>query len=151
MSLDYAKGRIKEALKLCGGNQVRARQQVIAWTYEDAKLLHALAKPHLSGIVAYNIERVASGRADSVAPAPQSKSRTEELSKKAKKNGAAPKEEAFGMELLKAVTGSPEVFGLEDPGAPRKKAGVSKAHLDAIEALTAKSKSAAKTGRRKDS
>ena len=139
MSLEYVEGRIKEALKLTDGNQAKARQQIIAWTFEDAKLLHALAKPHLSGIVAYNIERVASGRADAaknVEPAPDKK----KPAKKAKANGKDT-EEQFGLEILKAVAGSPEIFGLEDPGAPRKRGGVSQSHVDAIEALTKTKKS----------
>lgn len=137
MSLEYAEHRIKEALKLSGGNPIKARQQVIAWTFEDAKLLHALAKPHLSGIVAYNIERVASGRADAA------RSKNTEAKKPAppaqkKTNGRAG--ESFGLEILKAVAGSPEIFGLEDPGAPRKKSGVSQSHVEAIQAIIAKKK-----------
>lgn len=133
MSLEYAENRIKEALKLCGGNQIKARQQVIAWTFEDAKLLHALAKPHLSGIVAYNIERVASGRADTA----RAKNATAQ-----KAESPAPKpqarEEAFGIELLKAIAGSSQMFGLEDAGAPRKRQPVSQKHIDAIKAMAAR-------------
>lgn len=136
MSLEYAQLRIKEALKLSGGNQIKARQQIIAWTYEDAKLLHALAKPHLSGIVAYNIERVASGRADAAKTA---KEQPKKQTAKPAANHKA-KEEQFGLEILKAVAGSPEIFGLEDPGAPRKKSGVSKSHVDAIQAIISKKK-----------
>lgn len=138
MSLEYAEHRIKEALKLSGGNQIKARQQIIAWTYEDAKLLHALAKPHLSGIVAYNIERVASGRADAAKSVKAEDKKPP--AKKAAANGKA-KEEVFGLEILKAVAGSPEIFGLEDPGAPRKKSGVSQSHVDAIQAIVSKKKS----------
>ena len=140
MSLEYAEHRIKEALKLSGGNQIKARQQIIAWTYEDAKLLHALAKPHLSGIVAYNIERVASGRADAAKNAKAEEKSKKPPAKKAAANGKA-KEEVFGLEILKAVAGSPEIFGLEDPGAPRKKSGVSQSHVDAIQAIVSKKKS----------
>ena len=142
MSIEYAESRIKEALKLFGGNTIKARQQVIAWTFEDAKLLHALTKPHLSGIVAYNIERVASGRADAAKEfkEPPEKKQADKSSKQ-KANGKA-KEEQFGLEILKAVAGSPEIFGLEDPGAPHKKSGVSKSHIDAIEAIASKKKPA---------
>ena len=63
MSLEYAEQKIQQALKLSKGNQARARQQVIAWALEDDTLLKALTRSHLTGIVAYNIERVASGRA----------------------------------------------------------------------------------------
>ena len=134
MSLEYAQSRIKEALKLSGGNQVKARQQIIAWTFEDAKLLHALAKPHLSGIVAYNIERVASGRAEA-ASKQNTEAKSEPKTPKASAN-AKTKEEQFGLEILKAVAGSAEIFGLEDPGAPRRRGGVSQSHMDAIRAIT---------------
>ena len=137
MSIEYAESRIKEALKLSGGNTIKARQQIIAWTYEDSKLLHALAKPHLSGIVAYNIERVASGRADAAKEA-----KPPEKKPAAKKANGKAKEEQFGLEILKAVAGSPEIFGLEDPGAPRKKPGVSQSHIDAITAMASKKKPA---------
>ncbi len=140
MSLEYAESRIKEALKLSGGNQVKARQQIIAWTFEDAKLLHALAKPHLSGIVAYNIERVASGRADAAKNTKAAPDKKKKPAKKAKANGKDT-EEQFGLQILKAVAGSPEIFGLEDPGAPRTRGGVSQSHMDAIEALTKTKKS----------
>jgi hypothetical protein len=129
MSKEYAEGRIKEALKKTNGNAVRARQQVIAWTYEDPKLLHALTKAHLSGIVAYNIERILAGRGTAEAAEGQSSS---------KEQSSPKKEENFGAELLKAVAGnSGAQFGLESyssGGSSRKK--VSKNHIDAINALT---------------
>ncbi|MEM7650734.1 MAG: hypothetical protein AAF204_01470 [Pseudomonadota bacterium] len=137
MSREYAESRIKEALKLSGGNTIKARQQIIAWTFEDAKLLHALAKPHLSGIVAYNIERVASGRADAQKSA---KPPEEKKAAPSKSNGKESKDQ-FGLEILKAVAGSPAIFGLEDPGAPQKKAGVSENHIKAIEAIASKKNS----------
>jgi len=127
MSKEYAEQRIKEALKKTGGNAVKARQQVIAWTYEDAKLLHALTKAHLTGIVAYNIERILSGRG-----AAEEHPATETPKQK------QAKEEDFGMELLKAVAGnSGATFGLESysGGAP-KRPKVSKGHIDAIRAMT---------------
>ena len=64
MSLEYVERKIVEALKLSNGNAAGARQQVIAWSLEDPELLKALTKSHLTGIVAYNIERVVSGRAE---------------------------------------------------------------------------------------
>ena len=137
MSREYAERRIKEALKKAGGNPVRARQQVIAWTYEDSKLLHALTKAHLTGIVAYNIERILSGRG-------AAEEQTSEEGKVAAVNNSK-KEENFGMELLKAVAGnSGAMFGLEGySGGSSSKKGrkVSQNHLNAIKALTKGSKS----------
>lgn len=130
MSREYAEKRIKEALKKTNGNAVKARQQVIAWTYEDSKLLHALTKAHLTGIVAYNIERILSGRgAAEENPIPTSAP----TKKKAE-------EENFGTELLKAVAGnSGAMFGLEAySGNSSKRPKVSKSHLQAIQAMTRK-------------
>lgn len=127
MSLEYAESRIKEALKLAKGNKLKARQQLIAWTFEDAKLLHALAKPHLTGIVAYNIERVASGRAEA------SRAKKTQAAPPAKKKAApkSEKEEAFGLQILKAAGASNTEFGFEDAG--RGGGGrVSQSHINAI-------------------
>jgi hypothetical protein len=140
MSSEYAENRIKEALKLSKGNQAIARQQLIAWAFEDAKLLQALTKPHLSGIVAYNIERVASGRA-SAAKQPQAAQKPVQKTSA----GKAAKPEQFGLEILKAVAGKPEIFGLEDFGAPQKRGAASPRHIEAIKAMAAKSKHTKKT------
>ena len=132
MSLEYAEARIAEALKLAKGNQTKARQQVINWALQDDKLLQALTKSHLSGIVAYNIERVASGRAA--------------VAKKAAPKQEAPKKSNqqgdFGVELLKAVaSSSSEVFGLENGSSGIGRPGqVSQNHINAIRAIASKKK-----------
>lgn len=164
MSLEYVEARIKEALSLAHGNRSKARQQIIAWAHEDSKLLLGLTKPHLNGVVAYNIERVDSGRAEAakafpppvqsepLAPpmrapvqqsqqaqqkaAPPTSSLPSQAAKPAKK-----KEEQFGLEILKAIAGERQtIFGLEDPGAPRSRQGVSQKHIDAINAITGRNK-----------
>ncbi len=133
MSLQYAEKRIKEALKLTGGNQARARQQVIVWALEDPQLLQALTKHHLTGIVAYHMERVVSGRASKAqasAPPP----------KKPKKVAAT--DDEFGKEILKAVANSSSaVFGLEGPSAPQKRGQASQRHIDAIRQMAREVKS----------
>lgn len=137
MSMEYAEERITEALKLTGGNKARATQQVIGWAVQDAKLLHALTKAHLNGIVAYNVDRVASGKsvqgdgkAGAAHPAPQ----------KPKKITPEPGNE-FGMEILRAVSSSSSaVFGLEAYSHPHKKGGVSQSHIDAIRQMARKIK-----------
>ena len=140
MSSEYAEKRIKDALKLARGNRNKARQQLIAWTYEDPKLLHALTKAHLSGIIAYNIERVASGRADAAkaqreAPPPQKQPPQKQPTQQAQAAQKPKKEESFGMQILKAASGSHEVFGLEDLGRPQKRGAASQNHINAIRAL----------------
>lgn len=108
------------------GNIARAQQQIIAWTYEDTKLLHALARPHLNGIVAYQVERVASGRA--------------ELEKRKPTAPVGRKDENFGMELLRAVAASSAaVFGQESYAPPVKRGAASKQHIDAIRQIAARS------------
>lgn len=130
MSLEYAQTRIKEALRLAKGNKTKARQQIIAWTYEDPKLLHELTKNHLTGIVAYHLERVAAGKAE-----PQKKAVP-----KAKKPAQKKKEDAFGMEILKAVASSDsQMFGFTEPGGSRRQ--VSQNHMNAIRQMAARAKS----------
>ncbi|MCC6598140.1 MAG: hypothetical protein IT559_05075 [Alphaproteobacteria bacterium] len=137
MSLEYAENRIREALKLTKGNQAKARQQIIAWACEDARLMQALARPHLSGIVAYNVERVASGRADARHEAEKNIA----APKASPKEKAAPKKENFGLEILKAAAGQDtQIFGLEDTGAPQKRGQASQAHIDALKSIASKSK-----------
>ncbi len=132
MSLQYAENRIKEALKLTGGNQARARQQVIVWALEDPQLLQALTKHHLTGIVAYHMERVVSGRSSKAkAPAPPPP--------KPKKASA---DDEFGKEILKAVANSSSaVFGLEGPSAPQKRGQASQRHINAIRQMAREVKS----------
>jgi hypothetical protein len=138
MSNEYVEHRIQEALKLCNGNATRARQQIIAWCHEDTKLLQGLVNPHLTGIVAYNIERITSGRAQNARPKPIN----------AAPGPRAPKDpvgndENFGMEILKTIAGNAgPMFGLEGPQAPSsRRPGVSAKHIEAIKALTKGKKS----------
>ncbi len=131
MSLEYADKRVVEALKLMDGNQAKARQQIIAWALSDAKLLQALTKHHLKGIVAYHVERVASGR--SVKP--------QTTPSKPKKATAQP-DDAFGMEILKAVANSSSaVFGLEGYSSPPRRGQASQQHINAIKQMAERSKS----------
>lgn len=131
MSLKYAEEKIKEALAISGGNQARARQQIIAWSFEDAKLLQALTKHHLTGIAAYHIERVASGRAAKPKAAPP---------KPQEKPAPKKQEDSFGKELLQAVANSDSVFGLEAYSSPQKKGRASQQHIDAIRQMASRSK-----------
>ncbi len=138
MSIEYAENRIKEAIKLHGKNAAKIRQQIIAWTYEDHKLLQALTKPHLSGIVAYQIERVASGRSDKA----KSPAKITAPKKKAKPS----KEDDFGMELIRALADSGATFGFEEsPAAPGKRGQASQSHVEALKMIASKSKKPKKT------
>ena len=131
MSQNYAQERIVEALKLAKGNTTRAVQTITLWAADDPRLLLALAKPHLGGIVAYNVNRVASGRA----------ARAAAKAKPAPARSAQPQEGPFGRELLKAVANSSaSIFGLEDTGRPRKAGQVSQNHVNAIHQIVSRSK-----------
>lgn len=134
MSLEYAERRIKEAIKLHGKNKAKIRQQIIAWTYEDPKLLQILTKPHLSGIVAYHMDRVMSGRSEKAKAAPPP------APKKLPPKGR--RDEDFGMEIMRALVGAPgATFGFEETGGPTAKRGkVSQSHVDALKQMAARSK-----------
>lgn len=133
----YIENRIREALKKSRGNKNLARQQLIAWTYEDTKLLHALTRPHLDGIISYNIDRLLSGRGAAAGGeeggatprAPQKKPQTAPRSGKA---------DDFGMELLRAVAaGDAAIFGQESANPPAKRGQASSRHVDALMKMAA--------------
>ncbi len=128
MSREYADNKIKEALRMHGGNTALARQQVITWSQDDPQLLRALARPHLDGIVSYQVDRVASGRAQA--------QQKPEPTRRPKQQEQQPQEENFGMDLLRAVaaTGA-TVFGHEDGAPPAKRRAASKQHIEAIHKL----------------
>ncbi len=136
MSREYAERRIREALKLTNGNATKARQQIIAWTYDDSKLLHALTMPHMTGIVAHAIGRVLSmGEEAEIPPIPDVKS----------VNASDADSKAFGMEILKAIAlGHPTQFGQESASVPIKKQAASQQHIDAIKQMVSKSKGVSK-------
>ncbi|MFP4386235.1 MAG: hypothetical protein ACLFP8_07115 [Alphaproteobacteria bacterium] len=132
MSKKYVQDKIKDALKLCNGNMGLARQQIVALAQEDNTLLKALVRPHLDGIVAYQVERIVSGRADSQDEHP---------------NLPDPEiDEKFGMELLRAVAAQDvTVFGHDNMRQPRKKKVASRQHIEAIHKLASKNHKHKKT------
>ncbi len=120
MSKEYAEEKIREALGLHGGNTARARKHLIGLAQSDLKLLSALTLPHLDGIISYQVDRVASGRAELEKRHPQSAP------------SPAKKQDNFGMDLLRAVAASESaVFGQQNPMGNRRK-GASRQHIDAI-------------------
>jgi len=126
MSREYADKKIKEALALCNGNVARARQQIMMLAEDDQKLLQALTKPHLDGIISYQVERVASGRAEFEARHPE-----ESLNEEG---------EGFGMDLLRAIASSDVTkFGQELPVSSKRKIA-SKQHIDAIHKIASSRK-----------
>ena len=127
MNRDYAERRIREALKASNGNEGKARQQIIAWALDDSKLLHELVAPHITGIVAHAVGRVKTMKDKPVKIEPAKGKKT-----------PGEKEDAFGLEILKAIAlGNPAQFGLES-GVAIKKQAASQRHIDAIRAMVSK-------------
>ncbi|MGH1455589.1 MAG: hypothetical protein ACRBDI_02305 [Alphaproteobacteria bacterium] len=125
MSKEYAEEKIRESLSLHGGNTARARKHLISLAQNDLKLLSALTLPHLDGIVSYQVDRVASGRAELEKRHPESAS------------PSIKKQDNFGMDLLRAVAASEStVFGQQNPVGSRRKIA-SKQHIDAIHKIAA--------------
>lgn len=128
MSQDYAESRIAEALRQHKGNVTKTRAQVLAWAGEDQRLLFGLARPHLTGIIAYAVSRVinkAGAESDEAVP------------EDAQGLDMAP--DTFGKEILKALSSqNTPIFGHEagSPGTGRKQA--SQSHIDAMKKLTSK-------------
>ena len=127
MSREYAESRIAEALRLSKGNPAKARQRVIAWTYEDPKLLQALAQPHLKGIVAHAVNRVIHRQEIGEMEAPEDPQKLD----------MAP--ESFGREILQALQSKDTpMFGMESYGPSGKRGQASKRHIDALKKMARK-------------
>ena len=123
MSWDYVERKVMEALKISRGNTTVARKQILAWTYEDTKLLAELTKPHMAGIIGHAIGHVVN------------KKEKEEEQQKPEQKAISEQDinEEFGLEILKAIAGggTPK-FGIENNSARPKKQAASKNHVDAI-------------------
>ena len=129
MSREYAESRIRDALKLAKGNPTKARQQIIAWTNEDARLLQALARPHLTGIVAHAVNHVIHHQgmaAEEIQAEPQALDMEPSI---------------FGQEILKALQSSDTArFGQESVAPPAHRPKASQSHIDALKRMAGKKK-----------
>lgn len=127
MSLEYAQGRIEEALRLNKGNTTKARQQVIAWTYDDPKLLMALSRPHLTGIVAHAINRVIQNQKlhdeqDVIPETPE---------------GIEMAPATFGQEIMNSLKSSnTPMFGFEGNVPPVSRRKASKSHVENLKRIS---------------
>ncbi len=133
MSREYAENRIKEALRLSKGNPTRARQRIMAWTFEDPKLLQALARPHLSGIVAHAVGRVVHKQElDEHDHEHETPEMPETLDMEP---------ETFGKEILAALQSrNTATFGQENSAPPVRRPQASKSHIDAMKQIASKGK-----------
>lgn len=127
----YLELKIEEALKKSRGNQTKARSLVSEMVEEDERLLRALAKPHLTAIIAHAVNR---GAIATKKP----KKQTDELPQIPKGSKA---QAGFGLDLLKALGGqNVPKFGVENQAPPVAKKAASKQHVDALKMMAAKSK-----------
>ena len=125
MSLEYAERRIIEALEAAKGNPTRARQQIIAWSHDDPKLLLALARPHLTGIVAHAVNRVIYR---------QNLQADDTVSENPQKLDMAP--ETFGQAILNSLQSNDTPrFGHEGSAAPVGRRKASKSHIEALKRM----------------
>lgn len=132
MSLEYAEKRIREALKKAKGNPTKARQQIIAWINDDPKLLQALARPHLTGIVAHAVNRVIYREG--------LEAEQEDIPLSPKKLDMPPA--TFGQEILKALqSNNTPQFGREAAVPPVRRKQASQEHIDALRRLARKNES----------
>jgi len=134
MSLNYTENRIKEALRLHNGNPAKVRQQVLAWMYEDHKLLLNVTRPHLTGIVAYAVDRVLSRLTKTDDELLEETAKEVELSARQRKN-------SLGHEILKGfASGNAPQFGHEAEAAPLRRTVASQNHIDTIRLLASSSR-----------
>ncbi len=131
MTMSYLEEQIHEALRAVGGNKTLARQELMTMAANDARLLLELTRHHLNGIAAYHIDRVASGRSSERAVAQPRKNKPEPM--------PFDTDEKFGMELLKALSGTDTTFGLEAYSSPQRKGQASQRHISAIRKMASKS------------
>lgn len=134
MTLNYTENRIKEALRLNNGNPAKARRQIFAWLYEDHKLLLDVTRPHLTGIVAYAVDRVL---------ARLTKTDDELLEETARETAqsARQRKDNLGREILKgfASKDAPQ-FGHEADSVPLRRKAASQKHIDTMHLLAASSR-----------
>jgi len=142
MAQSYLQKCILDALAKAKGNESKARALIAAQALTDNQLLVALAKPHLSGIVAHAVGRQAiqqrakkDREADELPPIP----------KVPVKAAKAKKENDFGLDLLKALGGvNVPKFGTEDAAPRVAKKQASQQHINALKLMAAKSKTGKK-------
>lgn len=131
MSREYAEKRIREALKQAKGSATKARQLIIGWCNEDTKLLQALAKPHLTGIVAHAVDRVVYRQSVEDEP--------EEIPATPRALNMEP--DTFGKEILKVLQSSNTPrFGSESDAPPSRRPKASQSHIDAMKKIAKKKK-----------
>lgn len=139
MSTVYVQNKIKEALKEAKGNPTRARQYLISWATQDLALLLGLTKSHLNGLASYAIAKTMQGETlanTSPKQAPPANAKKIDIP-----------EEAFGKDLLKALSGRDSVrFGMEaaTPRPVGRRTPASESHIEIMKSLAGQKSSKTK-------
>ncbi len=134
MAQSYLQKCVLDALAKAKGNETKARALIAAQALEDNQLLLALAKPHLSGIVAHAVGRQAIQQK-------AKKERGDELPPLPKVAAKGKKDNDFALDLLKALGGANVAkFGAEDAAPRVGKKQASQQHVNALKLMAAKSK-----------
>lgn len=130
---DYARDRVRDALKEAKGNLPQAQRLLLAWMDFDELLLRAIAEPHLRSIAGYALQSQLYDEAEQKTAAQSSAPVSEAPAKDAADAGE------FGLALLQNVTGSARAqqFGFvrDEMDAPQK---TSTRHIEAILQLAGK-------------
>lgn len=140
MAQSYLQDCILDALARAKGNQNKAQKIIALQAMEDPQLLQALAKPHLTGIVAHAVGRIAIQEN-------AKKASERDMPDKPVVGGALAQDmNGFGLDLLKAL-GGPNVpkFGMEDAAPRLGKKQASLQHVNALKMMANKSKSPKKS------
>lgn len=132
MGWDYAEQQITKALEKHQGHEAKACKDVIAEALKDPKLLLALAKPHLTGIVAHAVNRVIRQNAKAQEDGPKA-----EKSDIIKDKDTS---EDLGSEILEMLSkGQSAQFARESEAPPLRRKAASQAHIDALSRIIRKS------------
>lgn len=135
MAQSYLQDCILDALARSKGNQNKAQKIIALQAMEDPQLLQALAKPHLTGIVAHAVGRIA------IQENAKKAAERDMPDKPVVGGGLAQDMNGFGLDLLKAL-GGPNVpkFGMEDAAPRLGKKQASLQHVNALKMMANKSK-----------
>lgn len=135
MTQSYLQQCVLEALEKAKGNQNKAQKIIALKAMEDFILLQALVKPHLTGLVAHAVGRIAiqnnarkEGSYNDLPVKPIVKSVKNDM-------------QGFGLDLLRAL-GGPDVpkFGMEDAVPRLGKKQASQQHVNALHLIANKAK-----------
>lgn len=129
MSREYAEKRIREALVATKGNTHKAQQRIIAEAAQDHKLLLALTRGHLTGVVALWINRVLTRMEPEDEPPPE------------EPQSLDMEPQTFGAEIMRALEDNANpMFGHENASPSFGRGKASQRHIDAIRQMARKGK-----------